>query len=305
MKHPRAMAALGLVVLVALIAVVVSQPFARRAEVPPAAEAWTAQAYSGGVARSLGRPDRVQQASAPVIEALAIPSAGELAAQTAAADTAHLLIRTGQVTIEVDSLNRAVAGVRQIAATIGGYVANANVESTEGVLRASLEVKIPAARFDLALERLRAIGRVERSSVDAQDVGEEYVDVGARMANAKRLEDRLLALLAGRTGRLQDVLEVERELARVREEIDRYAGRLQFLRQHAAVSTLTVNLHQPGTIMGREPARSVIAEAFRQAWRNFIWLIAFAVQALGVVLPLGVLALAGWALWRRFGRPRS
>jgi len=95
-------------------------------------------------------------------------------------------------------------------------------------------------RFDQAVERLKALGKVEAVNVSVQDVGEEYVDVSARKANAQRLETRLLDLLATRAGRLEDVLNVERELARVREEVERYQGRLQFLRQHAAMSALTV-----------------------------------------------------------------
>ena len=71
----------------------------------------------------------------------------------------------------------------------------------------------------------------------AEDVGEEFVDVSARMENARRLEQRLVTLLASRTGKLSDVLAVERELARVREDIERYEGRLRYLRAHAATSS--------------------------------------------------------------------
>jgi hypothetical protein len=88
----------------------------------------------------------------------------------------------------------------------------------------------------------------------------------------------------------------------VREEIERFAGRLQFLRQHAALSTLTVQLYEPGTRVGSQPGAGVIGDAFRQAWRNFIWLVAFLVQALGVVLPLGALAALAWLGWKRLGR---
>src|SRR5205823_10851551 len=77
------------------------------------------------------------------------------------------------------------------------------------------------------------IGKLESVNVSAEDVGEEYVDVAARMANARRLESRLIDLLAARTGKLKDVLDVEQELARVREEIERYEGRLRYLKAHS------------------------------------------------------------------------
>src|SRR5439155_1557826 len=110
---------------------------------------------------------------------------------------------------------------------------------------ASLEVKVPAERFDEALAGLAPIGKLESVNVNAEDVGEEFTDVTARVENARRLESRLIQLLATRTGKLKDVLDVEQELARVREEIDRYEGRLRYLRAHAALSTFTIYVHEP------------------------------------------------------------
>ena len=134
-----------------------------------------------------------------------------------------MIIRTGYAGVEVDSLDAAIARVRQLAQRVGGFVANTEVQGGKDQLRsASLEVKIPSDRFDEALAGLAPIGKVESVNVNAQDVGEEFVDVAARVENAHRLEARLIALLANRTGKLQDVLSVERELARVREEIERY-----------------------------------------------------------------------------------
>jgi hypothetical protein len=216
-----------------------------------------------------------------------------------------MLIRTGRVTLRVDSLELAVAVVRRIAAGAGGYVASSSQTTTEQVRGAVIEIKVPAQRFDRLFEGLRAVGKVEVATVTAEDVGEEYTDVAARMANARRLEARLLDLLTARTGRLQDVLEVERELARVREEIERYAGRLQYLRQHAAVSTITVELHEPGTVIGGRPGAGAIGQAFLQAWRNVVWVVAFLIQALGAIIPLTLLAWLGWLVWRWRRKPTA
>ena len=109
---------------------------------------------------------------------------------------------------------------------------------------------------------------------------------------------RLLDILGSRAAALKDVLEVEQALARVREEIERYEGRLRYLRAHTATSTIAVTLREPAPIVG-EAGTSVMGEAARQAWRNFVALAVVFVQSLGVTLPLGVLALAGWAIVRR------
>jgi len=205
-----------------------------------------------------------------------------------------MVIRTGQTSIEVDSLERAVAQVRLLAGRVGGYVANTTMQTGRGQLRAAtLEVKIPADRFDDGLEGLSVLGKLESVNVNAEDVGEEYTDVTARMTNARRLETRLIELLATRTGKLKDVLDVEQELARVRGEIERYEGRLRYLRAHAVLSTMTIYVHEPLPVVGHAGS-SVIGEAFKQAWRNFVALVAACIRGLGIVIPIGVLVAVAW-----------
>jgi hypothetical protein len=221
----------------------------------------------------------------------------------ASVDAPLMVIRTGYATVEVDSLDRAVAGLRLAAQQVGGYIANATVSSGREQHRtANVEVKVPAAHFDALLEGLRPLGRVEGVNVVAQDVGEEYVDVSARVTNARRLEERLIGLLATRTGKLQDVLAVERELARVREEIERHEGRIRFLRSRTSLSTLSVALHEPLPITGNPSAGDVVAEAFRQAWRNLLGLVSAGIASLGVLVPLvlvGGMAVIAVRRWRR------
>jgi hypothetical protein len=216
-----------------------------------------------------------------------------------------MLIRTGHAVVQVDSLEPAITRVRQLAQQLGGFVANTTMQVGQREMRqATLQLRIPVARFDEAISGLAPIGKVESVNVTAEDVGEEFVDVSARVANARRLEERLITLLATRTGRLEDVLAVERELARVREEIERHEGRLRYLRTRAAVSTLTVNLHEPRPIVGEYPGANVMGNAFRQAWRNFVGFLAGFIASLGILIPLGLLALAGWLVLRRIWRFR-
>ena len=207
---------------------------------------------------------------------------------------AGMVIRTGQTSIEVDSLEQAVSQVRLLAGRIGGYVANTTMQTGRGQLRsASLELKIPAQRFEEGLGGLAPIGKLESVNVNAEDVGEEFTDVTARMGNSRRLESRLIDLLATRTGKLKDVLDVEQELARVRGEIERYEGRLRYLRAHAVLSTMTIYVHEPLPVVGHAGS-SVIGEAFKQAWRNFVALVAACIRGLGIVIPLGVLVTVAW-----------
>jgi hypothetical protein len=215
-----------------------------------------------------------------------------------------MVIRTGYATVEVDSLQPAVAALRTAAQRLGGYVANATVTAGRDQHQtAMLEVKVPAARFDDLVAGLRPLGRVESVNVAAEDVGEEYVDVTARIGNSRRLEERLIDLLATRTGKLQDVLNVERELARVREEIERQEGRLRFLKTRTSLSTLSVSIHEPLPITGNPSAGDVVAQAFRRAWRNLLALVAGGIASLGVLVPLVLVGGTAVAAVRRWRRP--
>jgi uncharacterized protein DUF4349 len=138
--------------------------------------------------------------------------------------------------------------------------------------------------------------------VGAEDVSEEFVDLTARVANGHRLEDRLVELLRTRTGKLQDVLSVERELARVREEIERMEGRMRFLKTSAQLSTLSVNLFEPPPIVASHPGRSVIGEAFKTAWRNFMGVLAGMIASLGFVVPILILGWGVLVLGKRYKR---
>jgi hypothetical protein len=214
-----------------------------------------------------------------------------------------MIIRNGNVSVRVDSLDRAIEAVRQLATTLGGYIGNVSVNTGEFQIRsATLQMKIPAPRFDEAISSMATLGKVEHSTATAEDVTEEFVDVGARVANGKRLEERLVSLLATRTGSLDDVLAVERELGRVRQDIERLEGRIRYLSSRVATSAIDVTVHERAPLVS-QPGSNVIARAFVNSWRNFVRFLAGTIESLGILVPL---ALIGWLLFlasRKWIRP--
>jgi hypothetical protein len=280
---------------------------------PAGSKSFTAAAASraGVIAGTAGAPVAAQFSGsreatlmADATSPEAPPSGSDPLQNVTAATTAPtMVIRTGQAFIEVDKVDPAILKIRQLAAKVGGYITNSSISGGRDQIRqATLELKIPAPRYDQAVDSLTAIGKVETVNSIAQDVGEEFVDVTARVNNSRRLEERLISLLANRTGKLDEVLRVERELARVREEIERYEGRLRFLSTSVAMSTLTITVHEPAPLLGDSPGENPIAAAFRRAWKNFVAVIAGSIAALGVVIPLALLAFIGWLGYRRWRR---
>src|SRR5262249_30006568 len=175
-------------------------------------------------------------------------------------------------------------------------------QTGEGASRtATLEIRLPADRYSGAVDQLRTIGKIISATTNAQDVGEEFVDVTARVTNAKRLEERLLNLLATPAGQVEAVLGVEREAARVREEIERYEGRIRYLKSQVALSTLAITVFEPAPIVGH-PGSNVIVEAFKESWRNLVNATAAAIAMAGALVPVLVLGVIGLLGVRRFRR---
>lgn len=237
------------------------------------------------------------------LEAITIPASSDMAMEMIPAPTFQqpdsfprdMVIRTGRARIEVDSVEVAVKALQDLADRVEGYTTDVTLRTGRRQRReATVTLRIPSQRFDSVVSDLEPLGRVEMVTVSSQDVGEEYVDVQARLANDRRLEERLVQLLAQRTGDLEDVLAVERELARVRSSIDRQEGRLRYLRNRVTMSTLTVDLHEPESVIGSYRGEGVIGNAFRAAWRNFVGLVAGVIASLGYVIPLAVIVALTW-----------
>jgi len=158
-----------------------------RREVPMLAQATSSNGLT--VAQDIGfvagTPGRVAGALSPV-DPGAPPDSKTIESATDSA-APNMIIRTGQASIEIDKLDPALVKLRQLASQLGGYVANSSFSGGRDQVRsATLELKIPAARYDQATTGLNGIGKLESINTNADDVGEEYVDINARVANAHR-----------------------------------------------------------------------------------------------------------------------
>jgi hypothetical protein len=246
--------------------------------------------------------DGVARAEAGDPRGFRLPRRADLAVSDTAADPARLVAVSSAVTLLVDSVTHATDDLRVLATRLGGYVAGSSFDRGAGSeLTASVEIKVPADRFERLLTGVQALGRVESLHSTSAEVGEEYVDVTARLRNARRLEERLVGMAATRGGRVSDLLAVERALAQTREEIERYEGRVRYLRAETVYSTLDVTVHDLPRIGAPASETSFLMGALAQARHNFLFLIGFVIEVSGVVLPLVLVALVGWGIRSRLG----
>jgi hypothetical protein len=192
-----------------------------------------------------------REAAAPSLAAAEAPSDPKGADKPAALDPQgksqaampRKVIRNGEVRLSVKAYDPARRALEAMVIGSGGYVSSSQVNHTLGeVSSAVLVLRVPAGQFGSILARISRLGTVTYESTSSQDISEQYYDLKARMANARKLEERYLELLKKSTGKITDVLQVEKELARVREEIERFEGKLRLFDNLVDLSTLTVHL---------------------------------------------------------------
>jgi hypothetical protein len=155
------------------------------------------------------------------------------------------IIYTADVELVVEEFDSIPAKVETLVEEFEGYVAGSTVTGAPGRPRSGQwTIRVPVQRYGTFLTAVQKLGEVHRVSSDSKDVSEEYYDLEARIGNKKKQEVRLLELLADATGKLEDVLSVERELARVREEIERMEGRVRVLNDLTSLTTVELTINE-------------------------------------------------------------
>ena len=162
------------------------------------------------------------------------------------------VISTGFMSMEVDDVPGAAGQVRIAAEALGGFVESSTVSGDDEDAYAEVTIRVPQEAFPEALDRVRRIGDVQSEDLRAQDVTEQFIDLDARLRSALRTEGSLLDLLDRATD-VEDVISIERELSRIRTDIERLQGQLNFLERRVSLSTLTVSLFTPSAMRTEPP----------------------------------------------------
>ena len=192
-----------------------------------------------------------------------------------------------------------------------GFVTSSEFQSRTANARSGVWVlRVPTDRYPAMLERLTKLGHAESVEEKTQNVTEEYVDLQSRIANANRLEERIIKLVEDRTGKLSDVLEIERELARVRESIEVMEGRLRYLTDKTSLATITLRVREQQDYKPAVPltVSNKVAIIWHRSWlklanfgTNLLLICVGLAPWFIVILPAA--AIAGAMLRRRLRRP--
>ncbi|MGE5214428.1 MAG: DUF4349 domain-containing protein [Nitrospirota bacterium] len=211
-------------------------------------------------------PAEPAEADAGKVQALSIPASGAIgeeaaasSAETPAPELANRkLIRNATVELEVISFDDAVQKITAFAKADRGYVATTESQKqANGKLRGEVVVKVLPENLDGFLQKVRGLGELKNQTLGTEDVTKAYFDTDARLKNARVMEQRLIDMLKTKTGKVSDLLQVEKELARVREEIEKMQGELKYWDAQVQFATVTISLAEKDM---EEPAAFLLKE---------------------------------------------
>lgn len=222
--------------------------------------------------------------------------------------TNRKIIRNAQVRMRVSDFAASGRTIEQAVRQAGGQIANANETKSANTIENALTVRLPAARLDAFLNAvLKESIFTETKTITAEDVTRRYVDVEARIRSKKATEETYLRLLK-QARNVADVLKVEEQLARMREEREVQEAELRQLKDEVALSTVNLTYYQQteAALRPEEPFYTQIVHNFADGVR----LVSNVLIGVFYFLPLGLVgALLVWfvARWRRRRRnaPKS
>jgi hypothetical protein len=240
-----------------------------------------------------------------------VDGGGGLAGEPPAAGEAdRSIIRTGEITVEVDNVPETTGEVRALAVELGGFIS----ASFQGELEesATLTMRIPADRFEDALAAIHDLdGEVKAEATREEDVTAAVIDIEARLENLRAAEAEYRELL-DRAETVEDILAIQNQLFAVRGEIEAYEAQLEYYTDQVDLATLTVSLiPTPEPIEQAsedfDPA-AIVEEAVASLVSFGQWLVQagiwFLIVGIPVLIVVGIVAFVVWRLVRRMRPPR-
>src|SRR3954452_8252052 len=247
-------------------------------------------ASEGSAEASLG--DVGSNASDNAVSSSAVPQVGPQIVKTA---SLHLGIAHG-------SFDDKVGEAHAVADSYAGFVVSSTASQGSGkrIAEGSLVLRIPAESYDSALTRLRDLGKVESLEESGQDVSKEFVDLNARIRQLRAVEAQLLELLQ-RADDVPAALAVQNQLSQVQLDLEQARGRLRYLDDQVAYSTISLNLHETAVAPPPSDGFSIV-DAWATAVSAFLVVVGWIFVGLAVSAPVIIVLVLGFFAGRTIRR---
>lgn len=212
------------------------------------------------------------------------------------------IIKSANLQVEVKDIQNADSSLVALVNELNGFISNSRKwETSDQRQFSNFTIRIPVDQFTEVISKIEAFGDVKDRYLYGNDVTEEYIDTDSRLQNLKLQEDRYRELL-NQAVKVEDILQIERELERVRSSIESLEGRLQYFDDQVGLSTINVEFMEPEPISFSNMG---IVSAFRQAIKKMVDTFYQLIIRVGIILPYLFLIAIIYFGYRVFKRKRK
>jgi anti-sigma factor RsiW len=233
-----------------------------------------------------------------------IDAIGPLAADKAqAGESGPMIVRRASLAVLTKEFDAARSALENLVKAHQGYFGELNVATPASAGRSlAATVRVPAAQLDAVLVELRKLGHVENENQSADDVTREFADLSARLANARETEKRLVEILRERTGKVSDVLQVEQQIARTRQQIEQMDAERKTMESQVRYASVDLriteeykqSLETPAPSLGTRINNAAV-EGFRSAAELILGLLLWLLSSGPTLVVVG--AVLAWPTW--------
>ncbi|HEY7167981.1 MAG TPA: DUF4349 domain-containing protein, partial [Candidatus Binatia bacterium] len=225
--------------------------------------------------------------------------------------TGPMVVRTANLSVETNEFAAARPKIDRLVQQTRGYIDRLTVADAGTGRRLTATLRVPSDQLDFALNELKTLGRLITETLNSSDVTSQYVDVAARLANARNTEQRLLGLLRDRAGNLSEVVTMEREIATVRENIERMEAQQKDLNNRVQFASIVLELAEeyherpePPQPSALSQVHSALVDGIHSAGENTMTIVLFLLRygpAIAIwSVFLGFVVYAVWRIRRRY-----
>jgi hypothetical protein len=229
--------------------------------------------------------ENVEHVVVKKMEIAQAPARAYVPAPAPAPGAAPQIARTGKISMYVQNVDKAAAALSLLARANGGDVFSSDIASGDGSVSepsGQMEIRVPAERFDAALDGVARTGNVRERSTNAQDLTGDITDSDARLRNLRQTEADIRHIM-DRSGSVSQIMDAENQLSQVREQIETLESDLKSMRGRVAYATIEIDLQAEASAA---PVQPTFASQLVSAWHG-------ATAALAQ-LTVGILALGLW-----------
>lgn len=233
---------------------------------------------------SCGQREKYKGTSADIVQ----KEADQQSTEKAETKVERKIIKEGEISFETASINETESLITKTVESLNGYISKDNAVNYPDKIEHRIVIRVPSDKFDLLLKKLsESVDKFDSKNIDVLDVTEEYIDIDTRIKTKKELENRYKELLK-QTNKVDEILNIEKEIGQLRTEIESVEGRMKYLQDRISYSTLTATYYQKTTSAFRFATK--FGQAIKSGWDGFLWFL-IGLTHLWTFIIIGVVVL--------------